>query len=405
MTLRVLVVHNRYRSSAPSGENQVVDAQIGLLREAGVEVQAYLRSSDEIEHFSWARRLELGVRPTFSRQDVANLGGVIGAFRPDVIHVHNLYPLISPAVISQAKARGCSVVQTVHNSRHVCAAGTLFRDGSVCTDCVGRPFPWPAVLHGCYRGSRTQSLAMTIAIARHRSTWGRLDRLLAVSSFIGDLLASTGIPKERISVVPNSVPDPGPCATLGDGFLFAGRLSPEKGVRLLLDAWEASGLGEETSLTVVGDGTERAAVEEAVTRLPGLRYAGPASHEQVRLHMRHTRCVVVPSICLEGLPTVVLESFAAGRPVVATRLGSLETLVTPEVGWHAVPDRDDLAATLRHARHDATAATKGMQARDLYLTQFTPTAFVSALLHVYESLRSSPRDGAGSTGHRSSDDR
>jgi glycosyltransferase involved in cell wall biosynthesis len=393
VTPRVLVVHNRYRSEVPSGENQVVDGQIALLRGAGVEVEAYLRSSDEIVDFSWAQRLELGVRPIFSRQDVANVDGVIDRFRPDVVHVHNVYPLISPAVVSRAKSRGCQVVQTVHNSRHVCSAGTLFRDGTICTDCLGRTsFPWPAVVHGCYRGSRAQSLALGMAIARHQNTWRQLDRFLPVSGFIGGLLASTGIPRERIHVVPNSVPDPGPPAPLGQGFLFVGRLAPEKGIRLLLDAWERSGLGDETELTVVGDGPERAAVEHAATQLAGLRYAGHETPEQVRLRMRQTRSVVVPSVCFEGLPTVILESYASGRPVVATKIGSLEALVTRNVGWLAPPDQDALAATLRQSWHDAAALPMARRARELYLAQFTPSAVLAELLHVYRSLVSSPKD-------------
>ncbi len=193
---RVLVVHNRYRSELPSGENQAVDGQIALLRSAGLDVETYFRSSDEIAAFSRAKRLELAIRPTFSREDVAAIGGVIGRFRPDVVHLHNVYPLISPAVIARAKSSDCRVVQTVHNFRHICASGSLFRDGATCTDCLGKSLPWPAVLHGCYRGSRMQSLALGTAIAHHRSTWAQVDRFLAVSEFVAELLTTAGIPRE-----------------------------------------------------------------------------------------------------------------------------------------------------------------------------------------------------------------
>jgi hypothetical protein len=145
---KVLVVHNRYRSDSPSGENQVVDAQVALLRGAGLEVETYIRSSDEIDGFSRAQRIELAVRPIFSREDVGRIDAVIERFRPEVVHLHNVYPLISPAVITRAKAHGCRVVQTVHNFRHVCVAGTFFRDVSPCTDCLGKRVPWPAVRHG-----------------------------------------------------------------------------------------------------------------------------------------------------------------------------------------------------------------------------------------------------------------
>jgi len=389
MTPRVLVVHNRYRSELPSGENQVVDGQIALLRGAGIEVEAYLRSSDEIVDFSLGQRLELGVRPIFSREDVVKIDRVIDRFRPDVVHVHNVYPLISPAVVGRARSRGCRVVQTVHNFRHFCAAGTFFRDGKICMDCLGTSLPWPAIVHGCYRGSRVESLVLGTAIARHRKTWLQLDRFLPVSEFVAELLATAGIPREQLSVVPNFVPDPGPPAALGAGFLFAGRLGQEKGIGLLLDAWERSGLGDETELTIVGDGPERTAVERAATRLAGVRYAGPVTLEQVRARMRQSRSIVVPSLCFEGLPTVVLEAYASGRPVVATTVGPLDALVTRDVGWRASPDADGLAATLRQSWRDPAASTMGGRARGRYLAHFTPSAVLTELLRVYESLASS----------------
>ncbi|MDP9333500.1 MAG: glycosyltransferase family 4 protein [Actinomycetota bacterium] len=388
MTPRVLVVHNRYRSEFPSGENQVVDGQIALLRGAGVEAEAYIRSSDEIVDFSLGQRLELGVRPIYSREDVGNVDRIIDRFRPDIVHVHNVYPLISPAIVSRARSRGCRVVQTVHNFRHFCVASTFFRDGTICMDCFGKRLPWPAVAHACYRGSRAQSLALGTAITRHRKTWLQLDRFLAVSEFVAQILADDGIAREQISVVPNFVPDPGPPLALGEGFLFAGRLGQEKGIGLLLDAWERSGLGDETELTIAGDGPERTAVARASARLAGVRYVGPLTPEQVRVHMQRSRSVVVPSIWFEGLPTVVLEAYASGRPVVATKIGGLDALVTEDVGWRAPADEDGLAATLRRSLRDPAASTMGEHARARYLRHFTPSAVLAELLRVYESLAS-----------------
>ena len=359
MLPKVLVVHNRYRSDSPSGENQVVDAQVALLRGAGLDVETYIRSSDEIATFSRAQRVELAVRPIFSREDTAGIDTVIERFRPDVVHLHNVYPLISPAVITRAKSHGCRVVQTVHNFRHVCASGTFFRDGSPCTSCLGKRLPWPAVEHGCYRGSRAQSVALGAAIVRHRGTWSRLDRFLPVSRFVADLLVTSGIPEDQIRVVPNHIPDPGPPAKLGQGFLFAGRLSHEKGVGILLEAWERSELGSLTQLTIAGDGPLRSNVEHEANRLRGVTYTGPVPAEQVRQLMRQSRAVVVPSIWYEALPTVLLESFACGRAVVATKFGALETLVSPDLGWLAAPDPEGLAAALLASQHDPAVATKG----------------------------------------------
>jgi glycosyltransferase involved in cell wall biosynthesis len=392
-----LVVHNRYRSELPSGENQAVDRQIGLLRSAGVDVETYIRSSDEIADFSSAERLELAVRPIYSREDVTRFDVVLDRFRPDVVHIHNVYPLISPAVVTRAKSHGCHVVQTVHNFRHICASGTFFRAGSPCTDCLGKRIPWPAALHGCYRDSRAQSVALGTAILRHRKTWLQIDRFLPVSEFVADVLANAGIPREQMCVVPNSIEDPGPPSTPGHGFLFAGRLSNEKGVGLLLGAWEHSALGNTTELTIVGDGPERAAVERAAIRVPGLRYAGPVTADQVRTQMRKSRVVVVPSIWFEALPTVLLEAYACGRPVVATKVGALKTLVSSDVGWLAPPNQAGLAATLRASWEDPAAPTMAKRARELYVALYAPDAGLARLMETYRDLmrtakRSVPAD-------------
>src|SRR5581483_6752869 len=161
--MRVMVVHNRYRSALPSGENAVVDQEIGWLRAAGVDVVPFLPSSDEMS--LWDKAL-LPVSPIWRPRR-----GTVRAARPDVVHLHNPYPLISPSIVRAAHAYGVPVVQTVHNYRHVCAAASFFRDGLPCHDCRGRVFAVPAIRHGCYRGSRAQSAVMATTLAVNRPTW------------------------------------------------------------------------------------------------------------------------------------------------------------------------------------------------------------------------------------------
>jgi len=221
---------------------------------------------------------------------------------------------------------------------------------------------------------------------RHRQTWLQIDRFLPVSEYVADVLATAGIPREQMCVVPNSIDDPGPPSALGQGFLFAGRLSNEKGVGLLLDAWEHSALGNTTQLTIVGDGPERAAVEHAVIRIPGVRYAGPVTADQVRTQMCESQAVVVPSLWFEALPTVILEAYACGRPVLATKVGALETLVPADVGWLAPPNHAGLAATLRASLEDPAAPTMAKRARELYLARYAPDAGLAQLMETYRNL-------------------
>src|SRR5581483_7496913 len=177
--MKVVVAHNRYSSAQPSGENTVVDAQIAQLRAAGVEVVPFLRSSDEIGALPATQKALLPLGPIVAPGSVAALRRLIRAERPDLVHLHNPYPLISPWIVRTAHAHGLPVVQTVHNYRQVCAPGLYFRDGRICTDCKGRAFPLPAVVHSCYRGSRAQSAVMATALTVHRGTWRSVDRYVA----------------------------------------------------------------------------------------------------------------------------------------------------------------------------------------------------------------------------------
>jgi glycosyltransferase involved in cell wall biosynthesis len=387
--MRVLVVHNRYRSALPSGENVVVDQEIALLRDAGVSVDTYIRDSDEIEHFGPVKRVELAVRPIYSLEDAKALKARIRSFGPNVVHLHNPYPLISPAVIRVAKAEGVPVAQTVHNYRFACANGLYFRDGHVCQDCLGKRVPWPAVRHGCYRGSMAQSAIMASSLAVHRATWQMVDCFVAVSDFMAEQLVAAGVPPEKIKVQPKAAPDPGEPSPIGEGFLFAGRLEEEKGIKLLLEAWRLSGLGKATRLTIVGDGAERIAVQQAARVDPSISYLGSVPSDQVGQLLDDCAVSVVPSLWFEAaLPQTVIESYARGRPVISTSVGANASVVGDEVGWVCpTPSAVGLAETIQHAFGDQSGArVRGMAARSLYERSYLPGEATRWLLEIYDGL-------------------
>ena len=207
--MRVLVVHNRYRSDAPSGENRVVEREVEELRARGLDVETHIRSSDEIDGMRVGQRVGVALGTIRVPGGAAELDRVLTAARPDLVHLHNVYPLVSPAIVPLAHRRSIPVVQTVHNYRHPCMSGWLHRDDRYCDDCVGRRFPLPGVVHGCYRGSRAQSLAMAAGRWRHQGTWRAVDRMLAISGFVRDRLLDDGFAPERVAVKHNFVPDPG----------------------------------------------------------------------------------------------------------------------------------------------------------------------------------------------------
>ena len=378
------MVHNRYVSATPSGENVVVEQEIDLLRAAGVTVVPYLRSSDEIATLPASRKALLPVAPTYAPDAVRDVRQLLAREHPDVVHLHNPYPLVSPWVVRIARDAGVPVVQTVHNYRHVCAKGIYFRDGHVCHDCLGKAVPWPAVAHACYRDSHAQSVAIAAALTVHRTTWQRVDRYLALTPALADHLRTAGIDSSRITVKPNSVPDPGMHSTEGDGFLLVGRLTEDKGVRLLLDAWQAEPADSLGALHVAGDGPLRGDVEQVAAARDDVSYHGRVDNAGVRELMRRTAVTVVPSQWDEICPMVVIEALANARPVLATDKGGLPFLVTPEVGWTVPPTVSALRSALRSARTDA--AGRVAAARRRYETQFAPDVITGRLLDVYRSL-------------------
>jgi len=383
--MKVVIAHNRYSSAQPSGENVVVDAEIAQLRAAGVEVVPYLRSSDEIGSLPAARKALLPVAPIWSPGAQRDLVELISAHRPDLLHLHNPYPLISPWIVRTAHAHGLPVIQTVHNYRQVCAPGLYFRDGHVCHDCRGRAFALPAIVHNCYRGSKAQSAIMATTLAVHRGTWRSVDRYVALTDAIADHLIGYGIPDERITVKPNAVDDPGPPAPIGTGFLFASRLSEEKGLRLVLEAWSRRAEGTLGTLRLAGDGPLRPVAEAAAAARSDVVYLGPQDRAGVRAAMRDTAVVIAASTWDDVLPTVVIEALASGRPVLGTRLGGIPYLIG-DAGWVVPPDVDGLAAALPVAASGAPGLADAARAR--YEATFTPELLTKRLIEIYSSVSS-----------------
>jgi glycosyltransferase involved in cell wall biosynthesis len=386
--IRVLVAHNRYRSSAPSGENETVDAEVALLREGGHEVVTMLTESDDIRPGA-AGALQAAPGPVYSPSGVRRFRRLLHEHRPDVVHLHNVYPLISPWVVRSAGRAGVPVVQTVHNYRHGCVNGLHLRDGRACTDCLGTRLGLPAVRHGCYRGSRAQTVPMSVGQVVHRSTWrGGVARYLALTPFMADLLTSTGVPRERITIRPTWVPDPGDPAPPGRTVLYVGRLDEAKGIDRLLDAWTAAGGRDALAgrrLVVAGDGPMADRVSAAAAADPSVRWLGQVSRDEVGRAITEAAYLVVPSRVFEGYPLVVAEAFARGRPVLTCTGGSVGTIVTDTTGWVVDQGVDAIARALTEITDEHVAA-RSQSARTQYLTESSPEQALRSLTETYRQV-------------------
>jgi glycosyltransferase involved in cell wall biosynthesis len=315
--MRILVLHSRYRSGPVSGENRVVDDEVALLRQAGHQVTLV---DPEPGRISGAGLLRTAGEAVWSRQAAAELKAVVRSHGADVVHCHNLFPSLSPAVLRAAG--DIPVVMTLHNYRLLCMAGTLLRDGRVCQDCLGHS-PLPGVAHGCYRGSKAGSAAMAASLGLHRTlgSFDRVDRFLAVSRFVADKHVEAGFPPGKLLVKPNFTWPAERRIGPGDGFVFLGRIAADKGLGPLLAGWPPG-----VKLTVAGDGPDAARLRAAAP--PGVEFTGALGTDDVARLLTTARAVLVPSRWFEGAPRVVVEAFGAGVPVIASRLGALPELVT-----------------------------------------------------------------------------
>jgi len=410
---QVLVVHSRYRSALPSGENGVVDREVDLLRSGGLRVRLHERHSDDIEAMSLAAKAALPARVVWSPAERRRCRAAIREFRPDVVHVHNTFPMLSPSVLAACSDEGVPVVMTLHNFRLACANGMLLRDGAPCELCVGR-LPIAALRYGCYRDSRAATLPVAALIATHRllRTHARLvDRFLVLNRFTRDMAIRNGLPAERIVVKPNFVPDPGE-VRMGPGqhVLFIGRLELAKGVDLLLDAWQALPVNSST-LVLAGDGELRPEVEALARSRPDVRYLGQRSRAECMQLMLKARAVIVPSRWYENMPLTIVEAFAAGVGVVGPHHGAFPELIgNDERGLSfRAGDSAELGEALRKVTSDDALMTElGERARSHYEQHYTAQRNLAALREAYESAsyRREPRFGkatgtrAAMTAHR-----
>lgn len=384
--MRVAILHNRY--ARRGGEDSVVETEAECLRKAGCEVSLFAVESAELVH-SRAERWRAALHARWNPRTVEALTRFLAAHPADVAHVHNFFPRLSPSAHATLRRLGVPVVQTLHNYRLACANGLFLREGRPCEECVAHG-PWRAVRYGCYRGSRLATAVWAEATAAHRrrGTWLEcVDRFIAPSEFTRRKLAAAGLPPERIVVKPNPVPDPGPPGPPGRGALYVGRLSPEKGVGLLLDAWRR--LPGEPELAIAGAGPDEAALRERARGIAHVRFLGEVPRERVPALLAQAAFVVAPSLWYEVSPVSASEAMAAGRAVVASDAGALPELV--EHGANGMlfrsGDAESLAAACRRLLEDAPlAAALGRAARARFEQELAPEASTRRLLDLYAEI-------------------
>ena len=394
--MRVLLVHNRYRTSAPSGEDVAVGNERRMLEARGVEVVSFDRCNDDIGDASMLSKVSNAAATIWSAHARSELGQLLRKARPDIVHVHNTFAMLSPSIYGACAAAGVPVVQTLHNFRLFCPGALLLRDGKPCEDCLERSLV-QSLRHRCYRGSLAATATIAAMLTLHRAigTYDRdIHRYIILTQFGRSKAVKGGIEEHKIVVKPNFLPDPPPPGGgEGDYVIYVGRLLEGKGVETLIRAWRQL---PQVKLKILGDGALRQGLE-ATAKCNGLNveFMGRQDRRAVLDAISGAKLLIVPSECYEGFPMVIAESFACGTPVLASRIGSMEELIVEgETGRKfGAGNPQDLAQQLLAMLNDVQAlAEMRIKARAYFEAHLTEKQNFAQLMDVYtDVIASQPR--------------
>ncbi len=385
--MKILLVHNTYQQRG--GEDSVFEAEIKLLSEKGHTIEKMVFDNHSIE--SVCDKFLTGIGTIYNSRSGKKIVELIQHFSPDVIHVHNFFPLVSPAVFYVAKRKQIPIVITLHNYRLICANGLLLRKEQVCEDCTNKILPLDGILHKCYRDSFFQSAAVTLMSSVHKlsGTWKNyIDCYIALTKFAKEKFIDSALKlvPEKVVVKPNFVSDPGEYkGEREDYFLFVGRLSEEKGIRILLDAFKEGKL----KLKIIGDGPLKKMVKDFSLQHPNIEFLGFREKSYVINTMEKSMALIFPSLWYEGFPVTIAEAMATGTPVISSNIGSQGEIIADNFNGllFQCGNLKDLNekisffySNVAHLKH------LYLNARNSYLENYNPDKNYETLMNIYKHV-------------------
>jgi glycosyltransferase involved in cell wall biosynthesis len=382
----VLMAHNYYQERG--GEDLSFEAERRALEFAGITVHTYIDTNYRIDSMSSIRA---GLRSIWSLEAQRDIKEILREHRPQVLHVQNSFPLMSPSIYYAAKSEGVPVVQSIRNYRLFCTNALFYRDNEVCEDCMGRRIAWPGILHKCYRGNRAGTAAVAASHAMHRmiGSWhSKVDHFIALSEFCRTKMIEGGLPAERISVKPNFVyPDPGPSDEPREFVLFVGRLSKEKGIETMLKAWEK--IHDRIPLVIAGRGPISDLVARYSERYDGITWLGGQTIDNIYKLMGKAAAVIFPSEWYETFGRVVIEAYARATPVIASDLGAISELIDHgETGYLFKPGCKDsmIAAAESIWKDEIHTREMGRAGRAKFEERFTAEQHLRVIDDIYSRV-------------------
>lgn len=394
--MKILVCHNAYQQ--PGGEEVAVELQVELLRSRGHQVVLYQRHSRELLDYGLLEKARFPLETIASHRTTREIRDLVAHEHPALAHVHNVFPLLSPSLYVALAGAGVPIVQTVHNYRFLCPNALFYTHGQICERCK-HGATHHAVRLRCYRSSYTFSAAYALAIGIHRrrGTFDRIDRFVALTSFTADKLVEGGLaPREKVRVLGNFLPSPlpepagvAPDDPAGGGYaLFLGRLSREKGVHLLVEAF--AGLPS-VPLKIAGSGPEAEALARRIESLgaTNVELIGRRGGAEKWALIRHALFTVTPSLWYECFPFAVLESLACGVPALVADHGGLAAMLAGRgvaVAFQPGDAADLRARAAELAADPARRRQLGKRGRALVQNEFSDRAHYHRLTGIYREL-------------------
>ena len=382
--MRILAIHNYYQQRG--GEDQCFEDEVNVLASHGHEVKTFTVHNDSIQ----GSKLRVAVESIWNSESYSKVFAQVHEFRPDVVHVMNAFPLLSPSVFYAAKKAGTAIVHEVSNYRMFCPGTFLMRDGKHCESCIGKRFALPAIVHRCYRQSYVASLTLATSTYLHRmwKTWDRaVDLFICPSSAARDLLIRGGLPEQRLMVKPNALhSDPGAGNGSKGGFVYVGRLSPEKGLRTLLEVWRMD--PTLPSLKIIGTGPDEGLIQKASQSDSRIELLGKMPLDELLMVVGEAHALIMPSVWNETFGRTTVEAFAKGTPVIGSRIGGTAELIHEgRTGWLFEPGsagnlHDKVKMALMQTPESRLAMREAV--RKQFLENFLPENNYRSLMKCYE---------------------
>ncbi|MGY2896944.1 glycosyltransferase family 4 protein [Deinococcus sp. UYEF24] len=382
--MRILTIHNKYQIRG--GEDESRESEDEILRSRGHFLDEYISDNHQIK--GPVSQLYTASRSIWNPKTYRDVQQKIRDCKTDIVDVHNFSPVISPSAHYAAKRMKKPVVQTLHNFRLLCVNAIFYRDGHVCQDCLGK-LPWSGVKHSCYRDSAGASAAVLAMIAAHRAlhTWQKkVDVFVCLTEFAKNVFVIGGIPEEKIFIKPNFIKtDPGQGKGHGDYYIFVGRLTEEKGVRTLLEAWKE--LPQFLGLKIIGDGPMAETLKKEATAMHNIEFLGRLPAEQAYEVIGEARALILPSKWFETFGRVAVEAFAKGIPVIASDIGAVAEVVTENKTGYLFRPGDSKHLTERIRQLEAMPEERrrmGLNARAEFEKYYTAERNYEMMMEIYE---------------------